>query len=658
MLKVFRDNLKHLKWVLWMVVIVFVAFIFFDFGTGLGGGPGSGGPNVAAYVGDEEVTVDEFERQYRNLEGMYRQVYGERFTPELARQMGLPLQALNQAVSQEILLEEARAMGLAATDEEVRDRILQDPSFKDEQGRFIGEERYRQLLRGARYGSPSMFEQEIREQITVQKLMDILEANLYVSDKEVEQAYRDQVERARIRYIQLPRTRFLQNTAVPPAEVQAWFEKHKQEYRLPEQREAAYLLVDPAQLASQVKIDEKRLRDYYEQNQQEFERPEQVHARHVLIKTEGRSEAEALKLINDIKARLAKGESFEAVARQSSEEPAAKTTGGDLGWFGRGQMVPAFEQAVFAGQKGTLVGPLKTQFGYHVIEILEKRAAGTQPFADVQESIRQRLAAERTQEMAEAKARELARKLASDKPKGADALKAIAAMAAPDQGVTFAETGPFSKQEPVSGLGFAPAFTAAAFALEKGGVSEAIQVPRGWTVFYLKDVMAPRVPELKDVQPRVQAAVAREKQQEMAINQLKQAMASGSPGKTLDQIAAELNLEVKESSEFGTQGQIPGIGANPELAKAAMTLPTGKIGGPIGDAQGAILFEVKERKSWDPIQFAGAREETRESVRRAKLNAIEASLIEARRRAMDVRFDAAVLDQFGITSPDQPNPAG
>lgn len=656
MLKVFRDNLKYLSWVLWVVVIVFVFFIFADFGGGFGGGPNASGPNVAAYVGDEEVTVDEFERSYRNLEGMYRQVYGERFTPELARQMGLPLQALNQAVSQEILLEEARKMGLAATDDEVRDRILQDPSFKDEQGRFIGEERYRELLRGARYGSPAMFEAEIRDQITVQKLMDILEANLYVSDKEVEQAYRDQVERARIRYIQLPRTRFLQNTAVPPAEVQAYFEKHKQEYRLPEQREGAYLLVDPAQLASQVQVDEKRLRDYYDQNKQEFERPEQVHARHVLIKTEGRSDAEAQKMINDVKARLAKGEAFEAVARQASEEPAAKTTGGDLGWFGRGQMVPAFEQAVFSAQKGTLVGPLKTQFGYHVIEILDKRAAGTQPFAEVRESIQQRLAAERTQEMAEAKAKELAKKLAADKPGSADAVKALAT---PDQGVTFAETGPFSKQEPVSGLGFAPAFTAAAFALEKGGVSEAIQVPRGWVVFYLKDVKAPRVPELKDVQPRVQAAVARDKQQEMAINQLKQAMSSGGPGKTLDQIAAELNLEVKESSEFGTQGQIPGIGANPELAKAAMTLPTGKVGGPIGDAQGAILFEVKERKSWDPIQFAGAREETRESVRRTKLNEIEASLIESRRRAMDVRFEPAVLEQFGITAPDeQQNPAG
>ena len=94
------------------------------------------------------------------------------------------------------------------------------------------------------------------------------------------------------------------------------------------------------------------------------------------------------------------------------------------------------------------------------------------------------------------------------------------ALANPAEGVTFAETGPFSRQEPVANLGFAQDFTAAAFSLEKGGVSEAIQTPRGWTVLYLKDIKAPRVPEIKDVEPRVRAAVARQKQQELALQQL------------------------------------------------------------------------------------------------------------------------------------------
>lgn len=651
MLKVFRDNLKHLKWILVFVVLLFIFFIYADFGTGVRN-RGGGGPAVAAYVGDGEVTLTEFERSYRQLESLYGQIYGDRMTPEMARQMGLPMQALNQAVSQEILLAEARGMGLAVTDEELRDRILQEQTFKDEQGRFVGEDRYQELVRNRLgYASPAVFEQSLREELLVRKLMDILEANVFVSDKEIEEAYRKQVERARIRYVQLPRSRFAQNTQVTDAEVKDWFARHTQEYRLPEQREAAFLVVEPAQLAAKVPVDEKAQRAWYAEHKEEFTQPEQVHVRHIIVKPEGRTDAEAQKVLEGVRARLAKGEDFGALAREISEEPAAKETGGDLGFFGRGRMAPEFEQAAFGAQAGALVGPIKTQFGWHLIEVLEKRPAGTQPFEQAKPLIAQRLAAERTAEMAEAKARELAQRLAKDKPANADALKALAN---PAEGISFGETGPFSRQEPVSGLGFAPAFTNAAFAVEKGAVSEAVQTPRGWAVLYLKDVQAPRVPELKDVEPRVRAAVERQKEQDLTMQQLRQAKA---PGATLDQIAAGLGLEVKESAEFGLDGQIAGIGQNPELSKAAMALNPGQLGGPVADAQGAVLFEVKERKSWDPIQFAAAREQTREQVRREKLNALESALLEKRRRELDVRFDPKVLEEFGITAPGT-NPAG
>jgi peptidyl-prolyl cis-trans isomerase D len=660
MLKVFRDNLKYLSWVLWLVVALFIFFIYADFGTAGRRGGGRVSDNAAAHVGNQQVTMEEYERHYKRLEGLYRQIYGDQFTPEAARQMGLPLQALNQAVSQKIFLAEAKSMGLTATDEEVRDRVLQEPAFKDEQGHFVGEDRYSEILRGSRYPSPAAFEAELREEILIKKLMDILEANVYVSDQEVEKSYRDQVEKARIRYIQLPRARFsLAATEVADAEVKDYFEKHKPEYRLPEQREAAYLLVDPSQLAASAaaaSIDEKALRDYYDQHQQEFTRPEQVHARHIIASTQGKDDAAAQAKIAAAKARLAKGEGFAIVAQELSDEPAAKTSGGDLGYFGRGQMDKQFEDAAFGAPVGTVIGPIKSRFGYHLIEVLDKRAAGAQPFEEARETIRQRLSIEQTSQAAEARAKVLAKRLAEDKPKSADALKA---MVNPPEGVSFGETGPFGKQEPIKDLGYAPAFANAAFALQKGGVSEVVQTPRGWTVLYLKDIKAPRIPELKDVEPRVRAALARQKQQDQALEQLRQAKASG---KTLDQISAELGLEIKESSEFGAEGAIPGIGANPELAKAALALNTGQMGGPVTDAQGALLFEVKERKSWDPIQFAAAREQTRDAVRREKLNSLESALLEQRRREMDVTFNPKLLEEFGINAQGQPvqpgQPAG
>src|SRR5205085_2593928 len=161
--------------------------------------------------------------------------------------------------------------------------------------------------------------------------------------------------------------------------------------------------------------------------------------------------------------------------------------------------------------------PVKSSFGYHLIEVLDKQPAGSQPFEQVKEMIRARLTAERARDLAAAKAKDLAARLTSSKPRSADDLKALAQQ---NPGVTFAETG-----------------------------------------------------------------------------------------KTLDQVAAELGVQAKDSAEFDGNGSIPGIGYNPELAKAVMALPTGQVGGPVADAQGGVLFQVTDHKGWDPKQYATNREQ-------------------------------------------------
>lgn len=645
MLKAFRDNLKYLSWILWVVIGLFVLLVFVDFGT-LAGGQGSGAAAPAVRVGDREVTMAEFERQYRQLEGFYRQMQGDQFTPEMARRMGLPAQALSQVVGQEILLAEAERLGIAVTDGELRERILEEPVFRDPQGRFVGREQYENILRQNRL-SVSAFEADMRKQILLEKLNNMLSAGIYVSDAEVERAYREQVERAKIRYVQLPRARFAQTAQVTPAELQSYFDSNKQQYKLPEQREGGYLLVEPDKMREQAAVTDQQVREYYDANQTEFTRPEQVQARHILLRTpDPASEAAVRTRLEEVKKRIQGGADFGTVAAEVSEEPGAKERKGDLGWFGSGQMVPEFEQAAFGAQQGEVVGPVKTSFGYHLIQVTGRRPAGVTPFEEAREQIRARLAFQSTQELAEAKAKELAAQLKENPPKSAEDL---AKLVQGNPGVSSGAATKFGAQEPIPNFGYAPALTTAAFAIEKeGGVSEAVQVPpRGWAVFWLKDIHEPRVPELNEVEPRVRAALTAQKQQEVAMQRLRQVV---TPGKTLDQIAAELGLTVAESQEFGAGGAIPGIGFNPELTQAAMALPTGKLGGPIADAQGAIVFQVTERKAWDPIQFASVREETRGTVQNQKLGQLLNALIAERRRELGVQYDPRLLETFGITS--------
>jgi peptidyl-prolyl cis-trans isomerase D len=650
MLKVFRDNLKNLSWVLWVIIGLFVLALGADFGTSMNQGQTAG--SVAATVGDDTVSVDEFKRQYQQMEQMYRQIYGEQFTPEIAERLQLPMQALNRAVNQKILLTEAERLGIGITDQELRDEILTVPAFKDDKGRFIGEETYKNILQQNNY-TVATFEEEMRKEILLRKLEDVLRANLYVSDSEVEQAYREQVERAKIRYVQLPRSRYLQGVEIPESELKAYFESHKNEYKLPEQREVSYFLVEPAKLAEQLKLSDQEIQDYYNAHKDEFSTQEQVRARHILVMVnDQRTDEQARQRIAEVQKKLAAGGDFTALAKEYSDDTASKENGGDMSFFGRGQMVPEFEQAAFGTEPGKVVGPVKTSFGYHLIEVLSKTPGGAQPLAQVKESIRARLAAEQVQQLAETQAKEIAARVKKERTKNPETLQAIAKEF---PGATFATSPKFGKEDPVPGVGrFAP-FNQAAFALKQGEVSDPVQLPRGWGVLYAQSIQEPKTAEFKDVEPKVRMTVARQKQQRMVLDRLEQARKEMAAGKTLEQVATELGTEVKDSGEFGAQGVIQGIGMNPELAKTVMKLKPGQIGGPVGDTQGGVLFQVVEHKAWSPKEFATAKDQTRERIQQEKLSRFQAALIEQRRRELGVSYDRDLMQQLGL-DPDQATP--
>jgi peptidyl-prolyl cis-trans isomerase D len=646
MLKVLRDNLKYLSWILWIIIGLFVAAIFVGFDSMT---LGRGDSQVAASVGRDRITRKEFELRYRNLERQMQQAYGEQFTPEMAKQMQLPLRTLNDLVQRRILLQEAARLGIQASDAEVRERILSEPAFQDEKGSFVGEATYQRFLQ-EQHLSASDYEEEVRESLVLNKLIDTLKAGIYVGNDEIQKAYKDQTEKAKVRYVELPKSRFLQGEEIPASELAAYYEAHKGEYKLPEQREAAYVLVENAKLLPTVQVDEKAMRDYYNAHQKEFSQQEQVDARHILAKIDDQHpEAEAKKKIDDAKRRIEKGEDFAKVAKELSDDPGSKDRGGNLGFFGRNAMVKEFEDAAFSAEPHKLVGPIRSNFGYHLIEVLDKRPGGQPPFEQVKQQISTRLALERAQEMAESKAKEIADRLGRDKPKGPEALEALAKS---DPTTTYALTGKFGQTDPVPGIGRIPAFNDAAFGLAKGGVSQPVKVGRGWAVLYLKEIQPPKTPTLAEVEPKVRLAVATQKQQQLALDRLTQAkdeVAKG--GKTLDQVATELGLQVKETPEFDGKGMIPGLGFTPQVAQSALSLDKGQVGGPFAAGSGAVLFQVTDHKVPDPKEFATRKDQIREQLAGDRLNRIVGTMIEKRKRDLNVTIRPQFLKDYGIVAP-------
>ena len=187
----------------------------------------------------------------------------------------------------------------------------------------------------------------------------------------------------------LPAATFQAEAQPTPAEVEAHFEAHREEFRLPVQRVVNYLLVDTVRTRAKMTFEQADLESYYNAHLDDWKQEEQVRARHILLKVDDkRSDADAESQINALKARLAAGEDFAKLAGELSEDPSSKVRGGDLGFFGRARMIKEFEDAAFNSPLNTVVGPVRTSFGYHLIETLEKRAAGQRPFAEVEPQVR------------------------------------------------------------------------------------------------------------------------------------------------------------------------------------------------------------------------------------------------------------------------------
>lgn len=630
-LKYLRDNLKSLTWVLWLVIVVFVALIFFDWG-GVTNRAGNPRTEIAAVVGDENVTFSELEQEYRNLENFYRQTFGEQFSPDLARQLNLPQQALNRAIDRKILLLEARRAGLRATDREISDMILSFPVFQDDNGRFVGTEEYQKRVRRFLRQDVESFETSIRETVMLEKLDALLAQTALVSDEEVERAYRDQAEQAKIRYIELPAAELAEQVTMDDAEAESYFSEHQEDYKIPAQRSVDYLLADTAQLRREIELPEDELRAYYDENQSEFERPEQVRARHILIKiTPERPEAQAESELLALKQRIEAGEDFAALAQERSEDEGSASRGGSLGAFGRGSMVPPFEEAAFNAEVGALVGPVKTDFGYHLIEVEEHLSGGTQPFEQVQAVVRARMLGQRVEEIAESKIRDVAEQLANGAFDGEEAFKGLAE----EEALKYETTEPFAENDVVPGIGRVPAFTAAAFSLEAGKTSEPIKVSRGWAVLRVKETREPRLPTLDEVREQVAADVKQEKMKVASLARMTEIHEQIVAGKTLDVAAAELGLEVKESTSLTRQTAISDLGRQPLIVEAALALEVGGLGGPFKTPNGAMVFEVLERQKFDPEAFAEAEAETRKEQEAQRVNELRASLIDLRRRDLE-----------------------
>src|SRR3954453_23642348 len=398
MLDRMRRHRDWLKWSLGLVCVAFVLFYIPDFLRGSGADAASG--DTVAKVEGHEISSADFRRTYQAQLQAYRSAYGNNMSDQLLKQLGIEQQILQQMVDERAALAEAERLGIKVSDEEVRQRLFAIPAFQ-ENGGFIGEARYQQLLRMQRPPMvASEFEDNIRRAIAVEKLRGSLTDWLSVNDKDLEKEYRRRNDKVKLAVVSFTADNLRSQVSASDPEVASYFDAHKNDFKIPEKRKIRYLLIDVDAMRAKVNIAEADVEKENKNNEEQYKTPEQVRASHILLKTEGKDYAAVKTKAEEILKQAKSGADFAELAKKNSEDESNAKNGGDLDYFGRGRMVPEFDAAAFGMEPGQISDLVKTQYGYHIIKMVEKKGGTTKPLAEVKDQISDQLAFQRAQTQA------------------------------------------------------------------------------------------------------------------------------------------------------------------------------------------------------------------------------------------------------------------
>jgi len=632
MLNVFRENLRHLKLVLILVIVGLVLYLGYYFRSDTSA---SGGGDWIAKVDGETISGARYRDAARRMDDYYRQMLGDRYE-QLRQQLNVGAMTANALVAQHLQVLEARRLGLEATPEEVARTIQTDPRFKDQSGQFIGRDRYREIISRNWPGGIPDFEQRLKEEITAKKWSNLTAEAVGVSEREIEERYRSRANRTKLDYVVVPSAGQKIDTDVSTNELNAYYRAHQDDYKRGEARKIRYAIVDRQAWTEKMDITEADAKAYYDGHQDEFARKEQRRARHILFRV-APTAPEPEKAAARVKAELAlsriqKGEDFGTVAKEMSDDPGSASQGGDLGFFERGRMVPAFEQAAFSTPVGQTTGIVETPFGLHIIQVTETRAEGVQPFDEVKDNLRSQL--KLTQ--AQAKVKEEAERIRGLVTSSAQ-LDSVAAK----EGLKVEEKV-VARDDRLPDLQASPQFLEAVFATEPGGVAPMQAVGRGAAIVTVVESLPPAVRPFDEVMSRVRSDVLNTRGRDVARAAARNAFAKS---KTLEDAAKALDLQIRPAAEASPgQGLGGSGGVSPEL-EAALFGPGAKAGdtGVVPVPAGAVLYRLSSVDKFDPAQLAARKEEIRKEILDQRKTEFVSAVTERLRPHHEIEMNYALL---------------
>ncbi|HPQ17286.1 MAG TPA: peptidyl-prolyl cis-trans isomerase, partial [Bryobacteraceae bacterium] len=594
MFDLFRSRAKAVRYLLgallMLVAISMVVTLIPGFGT-----IGTRQEQIVAEIGERVLTARDVQQRI-NMAQRAQSVPRE-MLPALVPQF------IDSMILEQVMAYEAQRLGLNVTPDELARglQVLVPQLFQG--GQFVGKEAYASLLAQQNMTIPE-FEANVRSEMMVSKLQDLVAQSVVVTPAEIEAEYKSRNEKVKLSYVEINPERYRSEVFVSPAEIRQYYETRKAQYRIPEKRSIDLVVVSEEKIAKTITIPEPELRQAYEANKDQYRTPERVRVRHILLKTTDvpkdqvpQIKAKAEELLKQLKA----GADFAALATKNSEDPGSATRGGDLGWIVRGQTVPNFESTAFSLKPNELSDVITTEYGFHIIQVLEKENARLRPFEEVKEQLAQERKKQRVFETMQRLADESRDRLL--KSPGA------AQQIAQELGVTYVHVEKAGAGDQIPEVGVNPDFEDTIRALAKGGVTPVFEAPGNkLAVATVTEIFPARDAELSEVENQIRAELVSQK---LVVLVTQKAQEAANKAKEfngdLRKLAQALGLQVKTTQEFTRTGAADGIGSAAAVYQA-FEQPVGSIFGPVTVEDKRFICKVESKTPADMSKLAESRE--------------------------------------------------
>jgi peptidyl-prolyl cis-trans isomerase D len=451
------------------------------------------------------------------------------------------------------------------------------------------------------------------------KLRNLITASAAVTDAEVRKEFERRNTKVKFEYAVIRKDDLLKSIHPSEAELKAFYERNKANYNnsIPEKRKLRYVVLETAKVEAQTEVTHDDLQAYYDQHRDEFRVPEQVNVRHILIKTplpaadgkvDTKGAEEARKKAEDVLKQVKSGGNFAELAKKYSEDPGSAKNGGSLGWIGKGRTVPEFEKAAFSLPKGGTSDLVQSSYGFHIIHVDDKQDAHLKTVDEVKDQIQTVIKQQKAARAADSQASAL---LTQARTAGLD--KSAAA-----RGLQVITTDFVGRTDSLPGIGNSPEFMNAAFEQAEKSPPDQVQLPQGVVVYEVTAIKPPATPSFEEIRSRVETEFKNERVAALLSQKTKELSDRAKAEHDLKKAAKEIGATVKTTDFVLPDGQVPDLGNLSGSAAVVFSMKPGEISGPIENGNTGAVLSLLEKQEPSAQDFAAKKDEIRDSLLQSK----------------------------------------